>query len=314
MRFAENAISGLFELVTLGAAATVILATIFDWFEFTDNVYRNIALSLAGLLLVAILHTRREVRRQRDSSKALSSELSEWRSAFRLVGSEIDASDISRRLDAALESANRWAFSGGTGSWQRASVLPELSKITSTTVTYQMQVVDILDRDLCGAYARYRMASNQNSGTTERSLVLEILSSIVAVCWYGAFTRIEPTVCFTTDYSPLRYDMSGSECFITAANRGDPALVFSSSSWIYRHLEDEFTQDGKTLPHLRLVGSIDFLIARGRHAPLSVDELRTLLDSMSVIKMKSDRKIVDGLALTDEEVQMIWDRSGVSTS
>lgn len=313
MIFVRWVLSWLFEIVTITAAVIVILATLFDWFKFNENVYRNIALGLAALLLAAVIQAKAELRHQHDSAKALNSELSEWRSALRMSGSELNPSDISKRLQATLEVANRWAFSGGTGSWQRTNVLPILSKITGTAVPYQMQVVNILDPKLCDAYAHYRMTCKQTTGITGRSLTLEILSSVTAVCWYGAFTRIEPSVCFTTDYSPLRYDMSESECFITAANRYDPALVFSSGSWIFSHLEDEFTQDGRTLPRLDLSGTFRVIRTRGSADPLKIEEIRELLASIVVIDSNSPKNLLEELLLSDEEMQLIWDRSGVST-
>ncbi|UNN05265.1 hypothetical protein [Rhodococcus opacus] len=300
--------------MTIAAAIIVILATLFDWFEFSENVFRNIALGLAALLLAAVIQAKAELRLQRDASNTLNAELREWRQGLRMIGAEIDPSDISRRLQATLQNSSRWAFSGGTGSWQRTNVLPMLSKITETDVAYHMQVVNILDQKLCDAYAHYRMTCNQTTGITGRSLALEILSSVLAVCWYGALTRIEPIVCFTTDYSPLRYDMSELECFITVANRSDPALAFGSNSWIFSHLEDEFTQDSKTLPRLDLSHAFSALRSRGKDPGLlRSDEVRALLDGVKVISGNSRKNLIRELQISDDEMQTIWERSGVST-
>jgi hypothetical protein len=313
MRFVRWLLPWLFEIVTITAAVVAILATLFDWFQLSENVYRNITLGLAALLLATIIRVSIELRLQRDASKTLNDELSQWRSAVKLIGAEVDSSDISKRLHAALAKANRWAFSGGTGSWQRASVLPTLSKITGKDVTYQMQVVNILDGRLREAYAHYRKTCRQTTGIDGRSLALEILSSVLAVCWYGAFTRIEPVVCLSTDYSPLRYDMSESECFITAANKNDPGLAFGSDSWIFSHLVDEFAQDSKTLPQLDLSNAFAALRSRGDALPLGTDEIRTLLDRVDVVYTNSREKLVSPFQLSDVELDELWKRCGVST-
>ncbi|MGV0595112.1 hypothetical protein [Mycolicibacterium porcinum] len=307
----------LLEIVTIASAIIALLAPLFDWFKLDENVYRNIVLALTGILLLIIIRARIELKAQHKFTDALSDELNEWRSALKLTSAQIDPPDISKRLQSTLEEAKSWAFSGGTGSWQRTNVLPILSRVTEGDVSYRMQVVNILDEQLCETYAHYRLICKQDSGTDRRSLTLEILSSVLAACWYKAFSRIEPVVCFSTDYSPLRYDMSQSVCFITAANRSDPGLMFRSGSWIFSHLDDEFVQDSKTLPRLDLSNAVNELKGRGKSTPLDTGEVRAVLDRVKVVRAKSNSALLRGLKgadFTDHELQRIWERSGVNIS
>lgn len=263
------------DAVTLVLAAVVIAASLFNWYSFSDDTYRNVALSLAALILLASLVNRADRKRLDRSTEDLKNQLTEWRSTLRLKGIEIEAAEISQRLSESLSGAECWSFSGGTGSWQREAVLPELAKIQGRDVNYRMQVINPFDDALCETYANYRKKSGATSATCVDDLRCEIIASALALAWYAARSRVRPQIHFTTDYSPIRLDSSQTGVFVTSANKRHPGMYFGKPSWFHELVDDEFDQDARTLPQLDIDDAVA-LLTKG------TDDLAVVLASMVI--------------------------------
>lgn len=256
----------LFEIITVSAAGIAILASLFDWFQLSDNVYRNIALALAALLLTTQFGILRSGVESEKDRKTLAVELSHFQSRLRGFGFEIAAHDIPVTMTQALAGATRWSFSGGTGSWQREAVLPHLALIRDRAVPYHVQLVDPRDDALCSAYAEYRSRSGRTTATTSQHIQLEVFAFIYAVCIYASCSRVEPIVSLLQDYSSLRFDIGDADLFVTAASALEPCLRFPKTHWMYKYVVDQIEQGPRVLPKLDISQAVKAVEKHGASA------------------------------------------------
>lgn len=263
-RFSKVLRHRLFEIITVGAASITILASLFDWFQLSDNIYRNIALALAALLLTTQFGILRSAIDAENARQTLTAELNHFQSLMRGFGFEVAARDIPATMTQALIGATRWSFSGGTGSWQRAAVLPHLALIRDRAVPYHIQLVDPRDDALCSAYAEYRNRSGRQTGTTSHDVQMEVFAFIYAVCVYTSSSRLEPIVSLLQDYSSLRFDIGDEDLFVTAASALEPCLRFPRNHWMYQYVVDQIEQGARVLPKLDIREAVR---AMEKHGP-----------------------------------------------
>lgn len=225
-------------LVRAAATALALVAAVLSAFgivSFSSDQFRTAALFVAGVLLLATLQDaadRREFEEQRWLAAAVH---------------QVESGQIGPRLERLLAESTNWQFRGGSGRWLRSATLPALSRVRDREVPLLVQLLDPRDEHLCGECARYR-ASQRDAADLRpdeddpRTIQADLLSSIYAIAWHSARSRINPEIVLLRSFSPLRYDIGTSGMFVTVAKRSEPALYASSGSWYFRSVTDELAQ------------------------------------------------------------------------
>ena len=175
---------------------------------------------------------------------------------------EITPQRIQPELERLLDGATTWAFRGGSGTWQRSTVMPTLSGNPDRTVQYSLQVVDPFDVALCEQYELYRQRSRNPSRNTRalppgEALRHEILACISAAAWHSINGRLEAKITLLRTFSPLRVDAAGGGAVITVADKSRAGLFAVNKEWYHTSMFDEIKQ-------AELLGpSVDFRGAPG---------------------------------------------------
>jgi hypothetical protein len=275
---------------------SLTIADIADWIKLSDDFVGQAAVAVFCIFTLASIKRRRE---QLHSHSALQTQITHiartldrvQEQTLRLQNmgpvAELASSEIRMKLNAMTPEAAGWYFKGGSGRWQRESVLPILSGKSTREVPYRMLVLDPRDPDLCGRYARYRAKqrpeNQRRAGEGNPETVRDdLLACIYAAGWYKHRTRIQAQVFLTETYSPFRYDVSDKELVITVANADSPALYASAGSWFYDYVIDEMEQAMQELPTVEIPDS-------GAHYPdgpstVSGDTVKAMLNACSVVR------------------------------
>jgi hypothetical protein len=220
-----------------------------------------------GQLAVQARNQRSSERRDEKLTKLLTGQekvdqsLSEIRrmSEMRLTEqtSELTIQQRQEQLQNLLLDTTFWNFRGGSGRWQRSTVLPTLSKVRTADITYLMQVVDLRDRELCERYAAYRAkqrpAQPRQPGPPDGTLEdvrEDLLACVYAAAWYSARTRIRAEISLMSTYSPLRYDAGSHGLVVTVADPDAPALLAHERGWLYAAILDDIRRAHDELPRI----------------------------------------------------------------
>lgn len=200
--------------------------------------------ALASTLSISFVSDRQQQRRANEALGVIEAEVSAL-SRARSVR-EVGPKEIPQNLERMLDAANDWTFKGGSGRWQRSTVLPRLASITSRSVHYRMQLIDPFNEKLCAAYGQYRTiqraATRPARPDSGRQIQLEVLACIYATAWYAKNSRLQPTVSLVNAFSPLRVDAGGDGLLVTVADLAQSALYAANNSWYYESIVDEFEQ------------------------------------------------------------------------
>jgi hypothetical protein len=244
-------------VASLVAISIVVdLAILLGW--ISDRPY---GIGVVGLIISAmagvLVSSSAEAARHR---RKVTTELSDMkRSVIDLVDNKaplhLNPSFIRPELDQHLRHprCDSWKFRGGSGRWQRTSVLPTLAKQRNFDVKYSMLILDPRDEQLCRDYAAYRNGHRRDEvQETSASIRMDLLACIIAVAWYRAKSRIRPEIHLNTVYSPLRLDLSPFGAVLTVSDPHSPALSCGPDSWLYTSLQDEFDRTLEQTPSLTL--------------------------------------------------------------
>lgn len=95
----------------------------------------------------------RQTENSLSSNKASLNDILELSAPF-----DVRPEFIKPELDGLLDpkSVRFWKFRGGSGRWQRSTVLPTLARVPTTDVEYKMLILDPRSVTLCNQYAKYR--------------------------------------------------------------------------------------------------------------------------------------------------------------
>lgn len=166
---------------------------------------------------------------------------------------QIDGPLIAERLRSLLESpgATTWKFRGGSGRWQRETVLPTLAKVTDRDLVYKMLILDPREDHLCLAYAKYRNTHRKDEPSEDvHSIRMQLAACVVAAVWASLISRVKPEIRLGQVYSPMRLDLGTHGLMLTVSDPALPGLLASSESWLYRALDDEFERSAERAPQV----------------------------------------------------------------
>jgi hypothetical protein len=157
---------------------------------------------------------------------------------------EVKRKPASDYFEKAYSFTGKWDFSGSSGTFIRASTLPQLHAVTG----HKQKHVDVLilindPRDLviCERYVGYKRTSGEEPWTVER-VRLEIVATIIAAAWYGIVNpRLTIRVGLKSVLSRYRYDVSSAYAIVTRENPDEPALIVHSESVRYQGIIEEIS-------------------------------------------------------------------------
>ncbi|MGO2069824.1 hypothetical protein [Glutamicibacter arilaitensis] len=238
--------------------------------ELDNKTFAIISFALLALLAV-VLDSQVQQKRAFDASQRFHLQTKESLSTsktsldtllLRRAPFDIRPEFIKPELDSLLDpqSVRLWKFRGGSGRWQRSTVLPTLAQVPTTDVKYKMLILDPRSETLCGQYAKYRNTHRRRSDAdnidgktsasqdTARSVSNELLACIVAAAWFTAKSRVQARVFLSQTYSPLRMDLSATGAMLTVSDPNEPGLMCRADSWLYKALDDEFERNIEQSP------------------------------------------------------------------
>lgn len=212
----------------------------------TENIIGMLCaiLGVTTLFIYEIWYSQKQTSKSAESINATLAELVDGKSPYNVRSTHIGA-----ELNEMIEGAERWMFKGGSGRWQRSTVLPTLSLVKNVEIPYLMLILDPRSKKFCEEYANYRNRHRADSSTSTWMTVRnEVLACIVASAWYLKQSRIVPEVHLAQTYSPLRQDFSDTKAAITISDPNESGLFIPKTSWYYQSLVDEFNQARRRSP------------------------------------------------------------------
>jgi hypothetical protein len=259
----------------------IVVLTITGIFGAPQIVKDNIVgvlctvLSITALFIYNIWHSQRQALHHAVSTSASLAELVNSKSPYNVRSTHIGA-----ELNGMIAVAEMWMFRGGSGRWQRSTVLPVLSLETKRDIPYRMLILDPTSDELCGEYAGYRNRHRTDKSISTTTTVRnDVLACIVAAAWYMKRSRILPTVHLAQTYSPLRQDFSDSKAAVTVADPNENGLFIPKSSWYYQSMVDEFNQFRNRSPWINFA---NVTTEMPDWKDLSSDHVRDILGSVRV--------------------------------
>lgn len=283
----------------------IVALTLTGIFGAPEIVKENIVGVLCSVLCVTTLfiyniwHSQRQTQGHAESTSASLAELVNIKSPY-----NVRSTHIAAELNEMVNVAESWMFRGGSGRWQRSTVLPILSRETKREIPYRMLILDPTSDELCEEYADYRNRHRtDNSTSTTTTVRNDVLACIVAAAWYLRRSRIVPTVHLAQTYSPLRQDFSDSKAAVTVADPNESGLFIPKSSWYYQSMVDEFNQFRNRSPW------IDFTNVPSEIPlwnELSIDHVREILSSVRVNQNGgTPRPLFDTISLIESNLPEI---------
>lgn len=287
-------------ILTVIVVASLTVADIADWLKLSVDFVGQAAIAGLCLFTLASIKRRREQLRNNITQNTQIAHVLQAldrveKQTLKLSGpdavAEVPSSEIRMKLEALARGATLWYFKGGSGRWQRQSVLPTLSGESKREIPYRMLVLDPRDPELCGRYARYRAKQRPEDqrrlGEGRPETVRDdLLACIYAAGWYGHRTRVQTKVFLTATYSPFRYDMSDKELVITVANAKSAALCASAGSWFYDYVIDETEQAMQELPRVIIPDSASLYPEKPEQ--VSGAAIKAMLEACSVAHHRGD--------------------------
>jgi hypothetical protein len=238
-------------LVGLTAVAAGVLSVF--GVDIGAGIFRGVALLVAGLVSISILveASEREATVQRLEAERRSAE------ALAHTVRQVPAQDIGNKLEDLLERSTTWSFRGGSGRWLRRATLPRLARVLDRGAPVIVHLLDPRDERLCSEYAWYRANQRHPSDVRHdeddpRTIQADILSSIYAVAWHAATSRVEGVVVLVRVFTPLRYDVGDDGLMVTVADRAAAGLWAAADTWYYRSIADELKEARRVNPTLIL--------------------------------------------------------------
>jgi hypothetical protein len=256
--------------VVVGAVAVITLLDLLGAFKLSPEILARLA--VFALSAFAVGQLAEQFRNQRMSvsqdeklttllngQQTANQSLSEIHriSELRLTEqtSELTVQQREEQLQNLLRQTTFWVFRGGSGRWQRSTVLPTLAKIKTADINYRMQLVDVRNIDLVKRYAAYRAKQAQHLGPpdgTPEDVHMDLLACVYAAAWYNARTRIRAEISLMSTYSPLRYDAGSHGLVVTVADPNAPALFAHERGWLYAAVLDDIQRAHEELPRIVL--------------------------------------------------------------
>jgi hypothetical protein len=242
----------------IAIAATSVL-DLFGAISVSGDFLSRSAIAIGSLLALQYIVSQRE----RRSAASVLNDLNERVEGLiasreeRAAVLEIESPLIRDKLEDLQDGSPFWYFRGGSGRWQRSSVLPALAKNRASSTEYLMQIVDPTDEALCARYAEYRSkqrsveVSRANEGRPE-VVRDDLLACIYAAGWYGARSRVGARVFLNRLYSPVRIDIAAEGLMLTVADRKASGVFAPNGSWYYKSIVDEMREALAELPEIIL--------------------------------------------------------------
>lgn len=259
----------------------IVVLTLTGIFGAPEIVKENIVgvlcavISATTLFIYNIWHSQRQTLKSAESTSASLAELVNGKSPY-----NVRSTHIAAELNEMITIAESWMFRGGSGRWQRSTVLPILSLETKRQIPYGMLILDPTSGELCREYADYRNRHRTDKSISTTTTVRnDVLACIVAAAWYMRKSRIVPTVHLAQTYSPLRQDFSDTKAAVTVADPNENGLFIPKSSWYYQSMVDEFNQFRNRSPWINFTNVPNDM---PHWKELSSNHVRQILDSVSV--------------------------------
>ncbi|MEX0810277.1 MAG: hypothetical protein WD044_16245 [Dongiaceae bacterium] len=162
---------------------------------------------------------------------------------------QLAPSKITREFDRLLTDAIRWRYKGNFGRYLRGKVLPTLA--SRQNVDIDVSVIDPRDVDLCERHARYRNeipGIDRGRNYTHDLVALEVLVTILHCAWHAANRDLSIDLYLSRVFDPIRIDTCDTAMILTVEDRRSPALLLTSSHFMYSHFEQHmrYTRDQGT--------------------------------------------------------------------
>jgi hypothetical protein len=257
-------------VIIVAAAAILSILDLTGGITLTQTGISRLAVALVGGLALATVTSNIKkdpvLKHEDDVLNSLQEGLKEVRTAMRSIQGTLDQNDIpaedrTRALLELLSQADSWSFRGGSGRWQRSTVLPELSRRGGQNIPYRMQIVDPRNEALCTRYAQFRViaqspeVSRPNEGEVV-TILSDLLACVYAVSWYSHNSMIQPVVSLMPFYTPFRIDGNPAAAVVTIADPTANALGVRRGNWYHRALLEELDRSEEEFPAIKIERSV----------------------------------------------------------
>jgi hypothetical protein len=249
--------------VVVSAIALVTLLDVLTEIDLSTTTLSKMAVFALCALVIGQLATQMQRRKLASEARDTLKEIvaaqrgveQSLASLTRLAQAyELNVVDRGQQLDDLLANTATWRFRGGSGRWQRSTVLPTLSRNTTFDISYVMQIVDPRNRELCNRYANYRslqrIAQGGERDGAPEDVRADLLACVYAAAWYSTRSRIKAEVSLLRTYGPLRFDVGSEGLVITVADPFAPALYARRGGWLFNAMVDEIQRSHDELPRL----------------------------------------------------------------
>lgn len=156
----------------------------------------------------------------------------------------IHPKDISPTLERNLGEARSWWYSGTTGRWNRARVVPELAaraKSLGSSCEVILSILDPREESICSVYGAYRSSVRTGSSNTWSltDVQRELYATILVAAEFDQSTLLTVKVNLRQATSIFRVDSSEVALVATREDPKEPALVCEQGTYFF----DAFRQD-----------------------------------------------------------------------